>query len=133
MDIKELILKHEGLRLKPYKDTIGKMTIGVGRNLDDVGISENEAMIMLESDINNAKIQLSTRLPFTDRLPETVKMVLIDMAFNMGIGGLSGFKNFLTYLSNGDYQSASSEMLNSGWAVQVGTRAIELSEMIKNT
>lgn len=132
MDIKELLLKHEGLRLKPYKDTVGKLTIGVGRNLDDVGISKEEAMILLDNDIIKAKALLYKNLPFAERLPVDVQDVLVDMTFNMGIGGLLQFKTFLSLLSVGKYDEASIAMLQSKWAIQVKGRAVELSDIIKN-
>jgi lysozyme len=130
--IKDLLIKHEGLRLFAYKDTVGKTTIGVGRNLDDRGISKEEALIMLDRDIEDFTQQLSERLFWFDQQPDKVKIVLINMAFNMGLAGLLTFRNTLEHIKNGQYDLASKEMLQSKWASQVGKRAIELSNILKS-
>jgi lysozyme len=132
MKISEMLIKHEGLRLFVYNDSLGIPTIGVGRNLKDRGITREEAMMMLENDIEDFTKQLSESLFWFDTQPEKVKMVLIDMAFNMGVGGLLTFHNTLEHIKNGDYVEASRDMLNSRWAVQVGVRALELADIIKN-
>jgi len=122
----------EGLKLMPYKDTVGKITIGYGRNLSDRGISVNEAEFMLENDI---KIAISdAKRIMGDKwkeLPLNVKLVLVDMAFNMGLSRLRKFKRFIQALKKGDYITAKKEILDSRWAHQVGDRAIELAKMIE--
>jgi lysozyme len=130
-NIRELLIKHEGMRFFPYNDTTGHLTIGIGRNLYQRGITEGEALLMLENDINDFTKQLSERLFWFDSQPENVKMVLIDMAFNMGLGGLLTFHETLEHIKNGNYIEASKSMLNSKWAIQVGVRAIELSDIMK--
>lgn len=130
--IKDMLIRHEGLKFKVYKDTVGKETIGVGRNLVDRGITWAEAMYLLDNDIKDFSDELSERLEWFDFKPEPVKNVLIDMAFNMGIGGLLSFHNTLAYIKAGDYLKASESMLKSKWARQVGYRAIELSSIIKS-
>lgn len=132
IDIADLLIKHEGLRLHPYTDTVGKLTIGVGRNLIDRGITKGEALIMLEHDIADFTKQLSERLYWFDEQPENVKLVLIDMCFNLGLVGLLTFHNTLEHIKQGQYELASREMLQSKWAGQVGNRAIELSEILKS-
>lgn len=127
----QLLKKHEGLRLKPYKDSVGKLTIGVGRNLDDVGITEDEAEMMLMNDIDRCFFDVDYHLPWFSYLDEIRQMVLIDMCFNLGIHGLLGFKNTLESIKLGEYEKASEQMLQSKWAVQVGNRAKELSQMMK--
>ncbi len=126
------LVRHEGLRLKPYKDIAGKSTIGVGRNLDDAGISPDEALILLENDIARTSAALRERLPWFGSLDKVRQNVLINMAFNMGIHGLLGFKLMLGAVQAGNYEAASREMLESAWAVQVGNRAVELSHLMKN-
>lgn len=122
----ELLMRHEGMVLSPYHCTSGKLTIGVGRNLDDVGISEIEAMMLLNSDIEKVEQQLVLKLPWVVTLPEHQKMVLINMAFNLGIGGLLKFHNMLSYLEKGDIGQVIVEMRNSRWATQVGHRVDDL-------
>ena len=131
MNIKDLLIKHEGLRLYAYKDTVNKTTIGVGRNLEDRGITREEALLMLDNDIKDFTNQLSERLYWFDAQPDKVKLVLVNMAFNLGLAGLLQFHNTLEHLKNGNYELASKEMLDSRWAKQVGNRAIELSEILK--
>src|SRR5438105_4864784 len=82
---KELI-RDEALRLKPYKDTVGKLTIGVGRNLDDKGISEAEAAVLLENDIAEHVALLDAKLSWWRKLDEARQNALANMCFNMGIG-----------------------------------------------
>jgi len=123
--------KHEGLRLKPYKDSVGKLTIGYGRNLDDKGISNLEANLMLANDIHECIIQVQEHILFFGKLNDIRQNVLINMCFNLGIYGLLGFKKFLSALEREDFEDASIEMLDSRWALQVGIRATELSEQIR--
>lgn len=122
---------HEGLRLKPYKDTVGKWTIGIGRNLEDKGITQDEARMMLNNDIDEFVRKLKSNIPVYNRLSDCRQNVLVNMAFNMGVGGLKTFKNMLYALDKGHFNQASTEMLNSKWAVQVGNRALELAEQMR--
>ena len=129
-----LIKKHEGFRKYPYKDTRGYLTIGWGRCLSLKGITEEEATIMLLNDVNDA-YETAKRICFTrgvdfNQLPENAKIVLIDMAFNLG-GRLGTFKKFFKELGLGNYKEAAKQMLDSKWAVQVGRRAIELAKMME--
>jgi len=133
--LKEMLIRHEGLRLKPYRDSRGKLTIGIGRNLDDVGITKDEALYMLKNDIVRATRVVNCCCekyginPIT--LPEDVQLVLTDMAFNMGYA-LEGFKRMFACIKKGDYEGAARELLGSRYAKQVGKRAQELAEMLRN-
>jgi lysozyme len=130
--IKEQLVRHEGLKLKPYRCTAGKLTIGIGRNLDDCGISQSEAYVMLINDIMNCEKQLQAKIPdIYNGLDEVRKSVLLNMCFNLGINGLLGFKNTLEFTKAGDWERAANNMLVSKWAKQVGRRAIELSELMR--
>jgi lysozyme len=133
MNIQEYITKHEGLKLFPYLDTTGHWTIGVGRNLSEVGISFNEATLLLNNDIKKVMDGLQKSLPWFESKPDNVKTVLIDMAFNLGINGLLSFKNTLALIEQGKYKEAGDALLLSKYAKQVGIRAIENSELLKNT
>lgn len=121
---------HEGERLKPYRCTAGKLTIGIGRNLDDRGITREEAAFLLENDIKQGEAELLRALPWVATLDEVRQRVLLDMVFNMGIAGVLAFKNTLATIQAGDYQRAASMMLDSKWAKQVGARAERLSRMM---
>ena len=126
------LMRDEGVRLKPYEDTVGKLTIGIGRNLDDVGITTEEAEYLLLSDIKRTAEALNNALPWWVSLDETRQRVMLNMAFNMGIRSLLGFKNTLAAIQAGRYDEAATGMLSSRWATQVGDRAVRLSEMMKN-
>ena len=121
---------HEGERLKPYRCTAGKLTIGVGRNLEDRGITREESAMLLANDVAAEERELLRALPWVATLDEVRQRVLLDMAFNMGIVGLLGFKNTLATIQAGDYQRAAAMMLDSKWAGQVGQRAERLSRMM---
>ena len=129
--LKELLIKHEGLRLKPYKDSVGKLTIGVGRNLDDVGLTEQEALYLLHNDINKA-IKDAKVYAWFDPLDDVRKMVVVDMIFNLGLTRFSGFKRTIKHIASRRYKEAAIEMMDSKWARQVGPRAIELSKMMSS-
>jgi len=142
-DIVNQLIKHEGLRLKPYQDTVGKWTIGVGRNFDDVKFSKEElleliqtgvtyewCMMLLDNDITQT-ITECQRFDWFDDLSDVRKKVIIDMVFNMGLTLFRGFKKTIDYISRADYDSAATEMLDSTWKTQVGTRAITLSNMMR--
>jgi len=128
----EQIKRHEGLRLKPYQCTAGKTTIGYGRNLDDVGVSEFEAELMLKHDIEAATSELHRALPFTRMMDGVRHDVLVNMVFNLGISRLLRFKKFIAQLETGNYATAAIEMIDSRWAAQVGARATELAQQMRS-
>jgi lysozyme len=130
--LKEQLIRHEDLRCKPYKDSVGKLTIGVGHNLDDKGISPRIAMLILDEDIQEATMLLEKNLPWTSSLDAARKNVLINMTFNMGIAGLLTFKNTLSLIQAKRYDEAAENMLKSKWATQVGIRAVELARIMKD-
>lgn len=122
---------HEGERLKPYRCTSGKLTIGVGRNLDDRGITSDESSYLLNNDIDAHWAELIQHLPWIEKLDEIRQRVMLDMAFNLGIFGLLTFHRTLGHIKSGNYALASSAMLESKWATQVGQRAKRLATMMK--
>lgn len=118
----------EGVRKKPYQDTKGKLTAGVGRNLDDVGLRGDEIDLMLDNDIAQAVRDAEQYLgkAVFDALSDDRQRVLLNMAFNLGFTKLSGFKQFRAALIARDYTRAAAEMMDSAWSKQVGQRAIRL-------
>lgn len=130
MNVSTLIEQDEGRRAKLYKDTVGKWTIGIGRNLDGVGLSEDEIDYLFHNDLRKVTDQLAT-LPFYAKLDEVRQAVLISMCFNLGFAGLKGFVNTLAMIAAGNYQQASAGMLESKWATQVGQRAVRLAAMMR--
>lgn len=129
--LNDQLRRDEGWRAYPYLDSVGKVTIGYGRNLSDVGISPEEGAWMLANDIKAASIAVESYLPWTAALDPIRQAVLINMALNMGIKGLAGFTQMLGKLQSGDYAGAAQEMLNSRWATQVGDRARRLSTQLE--
>lgn len=117
----------EALRLKPYTDTKGKLTIGFGRNLTDVGISAPEANELCFNDVTVAVAALDHALAWWRTLSEDRQQVIANMTFNMGIERLLGFHLMLAALKSGDYATAADEMLKSEWAAEVGARAQRLA------
>lgn len=132
MNIIDLLKKHEGLRLHPYKDSVGKLTIGYGRNLDDVGISVDEADLMLKHDIHKAEIALDLYLPWWRTLDGVRRSVLTDMCFNLGITGLMQFRRMLQAIESEDWAEAKKEGMDSKWARQVGLRAVDLMNALES-
>tara|TARA_B100000212_G_scaffold5654_1_gene4222 strand:+ start:16 stop:432 length:417 start_codon:yes stop_codon:yes gene_type:complete len=122
--------RHEGLELMPYKCTSGKTTIGVGRNLEDIGITEQEAELLLLNDIGRVKQELVNDQWYMN-LDPVRKAVIENMSFNLGYPTLKKFQNMISSISQGDYETASKEMLNSRWSKQVGQRSIELAEQMR--
>ena len=123
--------RHEGLRLKPYKDTVGTLTIGYGRNLEAKGITHAEADYLLDSDVQEAIDEVFASLPWVADLDENRQAILVNMAFNLGINGLLEFHNTLAAVEAGNYEEAAKGMLASKWAKQVGRRAEELATRMR--
>lgn len=131
-DFVNQIKRHEGLRLKPYKCSAGKLTIGYGRNLEDVGITEEEAYLLLLNDISDTVVDLQrAKLNVFDSLSKPRQYVLMNMCFNLGINRLLKFKNMWSALADGNYNKAADEMLDSRWSKQVGERSLELADIMR--
>ena len=129
--LKALLKRHEGWRNHPYEDTTGVLSIGVGRNLDDRGLSDEEVTFLLYNDIYLSQSELMQTFDWFQFLNEARQDAIISMHFNLGLTRLLKFKKTLAALSDGDFLTASEQMLDSKWADQVGQRAIELSAMVR--
>lgn len=129
-DLLSWIKSHEGFRAHPYQDTEGFTTIGYGRNLSQLGISHEEAEMLLDNDILRCKQELSPFLWYYGQ-PPNVRDALVNMCFNLGITKLLGFKRMIAALENKDYTKASIEALDSRWAQQVHQRAVDVATMIR--
>ena len=128
----DMLIRHEGKRNKPYECTAGKLTIGVGRNLDDVGLTENEIMYLLNNDIERCDKELLHNFKWYPELCRVRQDALINLCFNVGITRLLTFTKSLDYMEAGEYELAADEFLRSRWAEQVGNRAIEVTDLIRN-
>ena len=152
-DLIEKLIIAEGLRLQVYKDTLGIDTIGIGRNLEDrgitkeeladldiptiehvyeYGITEADAVYLAENDVQIVEEELVRAHPCVDRLDSVRQLILIDMAFNMGVPRLCKFKKMWAAVECGDYPTAAKEMLDSRWAKQVKGRATKLANAMHN-
>ncbi|MCX8506382.1 MAG: lysozyme [Alphaproteobacteria bacterium] len=124
--------RDEGVRAKPYKDSVGILTIGVGRNLDQVGLSDSEIEFLLANDIKRVMAELDRELPWWRNLSNSRQTALANLGFNMGIKTLLQFKQTLSFLRNAQYDQAATELLASKYAAQVGPRAKRIAEQIRN-
>ena len=134
--LREMIKRHEGLKLHSYRCPAGRLTIGYGHNLEAHGeadpgvITMQQAEAYLDEDIANARKQCMSLVGW-DELGEVRRAVLIDMCFQMGFGGLKGFPRMLHWIAKGYYQQAAIEMADSTWAKnQTPGRAKELALMM---
>lgn len=129
MNVLELLKRHEGYSRTVYRCSSNRQTIGYGRNLDDVGISREEAEWLLQRDIDNA-VSFLRNEPYWLDLNEVRQAVLIDMVVNLGWTRFSAFKKMRSALILKNYKLAAAEMLDSRWAEQVKGRARRLSDMM---
>jgi lysozyme len=125
------LIRDEGYRRGVYKDSLGILTGGVGRNLSARGFLDSEINLMLVNDIEIVERDLDLNIPWWRELDPVRQRVLMNMCFNMGWLRLSGFTKFLHALMSKDYEEAADEMLDSKWAEQVGTRAVRLADQMR--
>ena len=142
------LIAHEGLRLQVYKDTLGIDTIGIGRNLEDrgitkeeldwmdipsmdavyeYGITEGDAMYLAKNDVQIVEEELVRAHPCVEELDAVRQLVLMDMAFNLGVPRLCKFKKMWAAVHENKFDVAAKEMLDSRWANQVKSRATKLA------
>jgi len=151
-ELVKMIAIHEGIVLSVYQDHLGINTVGIGRNLDDRGITDGELLFMNKTmddiydnglteeeayylcmnDIAIVEKELLASKPIVNQLNAVRQMILIDMAFNMGVPRLMQFKNMWLAIEKVNYLLACEEMIDSRWAGQVGSRAMKLSVAMKN-
>ena len=121
----------EGRRKQPYRCSAGKLTVGVGRNLDDRGLREDEIDLLLANDIRDSIGECRRLVRSFDQISDVRQEVLVNMMFNLGYARMSGFKKFLEAVSRSDWTEASNQMLDSKWADQVGDRADRLAKAMR--
>lgn len=128
----ERIKHHEGFRSKVYKCTEGFDTIGYGFAIKDLEMSEDIAEQILMEKLLILLKRVKTRFPWIEESPYEVQGVLIEMAYQMGVSGVSKFKKTLAHMKKEEWSSAADEMLDSRWYRQTPNRAKELSEIIRS-
>lgn len=136
MNVQDMIRRHEGLRLKPYRCSTNHLTIGFGHLIHEWDtapeiITIDQANDWFEEDLAEATEGAKLLVANWDELGEVRQAVLIDMCFNLGKFGLSKFHNMRAAIAEKDWNMAALAMLNSRWAIQVKGRADELSEMMR--
>lgn len=139
---RRLLELHEGRRLRPYDDRTGErvdvlpsggqLTIGVGRNLSARGITGPEADLLFHHDLDTHARDLLTAWPWMASLDTVRLLVLVDMAFNLGVVRLKAFAPTIDTIHRGAYATAAQRMVKTKWAHQVGRRAIRLAEMMRS-
>jgi lysozyme len=134
-DLNRQLRSDEGERSCAYKDSLGLLTIGVGRLIDSskpgAGLRPDEISYLLNNDIDDRISSLTRALPWFQNLDDARQGCLVNMAFQMGTPGLLAFKNTLEMVRVGKYEDAAAEMLNSAWAQQTPQRAKRLSDQMK--
>lgn len=125
------LTRDEGRRNRPYRDTRGVLTVGVGRNLSKP-LSDAVIDLLLDEDIEEALASLDQHLPWWREHPPEVQRVLANMCFNMGIGTLLAFHRTLGFIQGRQYADAAEELMHSNYALQVGKRAERLAEILRN-
>ena len=132
-NLQRLLIKHEGMRLKPYEDVLTEdITIGVGRNLDSLGLTEDEVMYLLTNDIVRCDKELLHNFKWYSEMCRARQDAMINLCFNLGITRLLTFKKALQAMADKDYVKAADEFLDSKWATQVGSnRSDDIACMIR--
>ncbi len=129
--LKELLMKHEGVKLRMYYDSEGVPTIGVGRNLEDVGLTHDEAMYLFNNDLKRVMNECLHEFPWFADLGEARQCVVASMVFNLGLAGFKKFKKMIAAIEREDWTEAACQMIDSHWAAQVKSRAVDLAVMMK--
>lgn len=130
MTLREQLMRDEGLRLYPYTDDTGHLTIGYGYNLDN-GIPQFIADALLDYKMTEASSELTKALPWSQTLDDARREALVNLVYNMGLNGLLTFRRMLIAMTNRDYAEAARELLDSRYASQVGQRANRLARQIE--
>lgn len=131
LQLRKDVMLAEGFRSKPYRDTVNVLTIGFGRNLDHVGISKLEAEVLLDHDLAAAEMQCKDAFPWFMALNDARQRAVVEMVFNLGLAGFSGFKRTIAAIVSHRYTDAASHLLESKWAGQVGARAHRIAETMR--
>jgi len=130
MSLLSSVIVHEGFSRYSYLDSVGVRTVGFGRNLDDRGISREEAEMLLLNDLETSTEE-AKKFEFYENLTSNRRDVIVEMIFNLGLTRFKKFKKTIGYINQANHSAAADEMLDSKWADQVGQRAITLSNKFR--
>lgn len=124
----------EGEKLYAYTDSLGYLTLGVGRLVDPRkggGITAEESAYLLANDIAAKTKELTARLPWLYLLDPVRQGAMLNMAFQLGVDGLLGFRNSLELMRTGQFSLAADNFLKSKWAQQTPKRARRVTDQIR--
>ena len=131
MSLIDDIKKHEGFSSVVYKCTAGKLTVGYGKRVKYLKVTQEQAEEWLKEDLENLKYVLADKYDWFLPAPQEVKDIVMNMAYQLGPTSFSKFKRTIKLFKNKDYEGASIEMLDSKWAREdTPDRAKELSERL---
>ena len=128
--LKALLELQEGVRKKVYPDSRGIKTVGIGRNLESVGLRPAEIDFLYQNDRHDAEAELE-KYQWYGTLDDVRKAALIDMMFNLGASRFGQFHATHLALLRRQWDLAATQMMKSLWAGQVGQRAITLATRIR--
>ncbi len=120
--------------LTAYPDSLGYLTIGVGRLIDKRkggGITTEESAYLLANDIKRKTAEVLAALPWASNIDPVRFAVLVNMAFQLGIDGLLGFKNTLSLIKSGSFSQAADNMVISKWHTQTPARCERLAKQMR--
>jgi lysozyme len=131
--LEKLLIKEEGFIPHAYQDHLGFWTIGYGKLIDKRGggITKEEGIYLLRTEIEQQLDQIRKALPWFDRLDNVRKVILQAMAFQMGLSGLLAFRKTLAAVESGDYALAAKGMRASKWAQQTPGRAERMAKAME--
>lgn len=128
---RSLIMNHESLRLRPYKDSLGFLSIGYGHCLELHSITANAASLILDDDIDWFVSAIEKNIPYFRDIDPVRQAVLLDMTFNLGLIGVMKFHDMWKAIQSGNWNAAADALLNSKWALQVGQRALDDARIMR--
>ena len=131
MSLIESVKKNEGYRSMVYKDSLGIDTIGYGFAIKDLELEEDICEEILVRKLKDLQSSIKKKFHWFEDMPPQIKDVVMEMCYQLGVGGFSKFRKTISYLENKQFKHASAEMLDSLWAKQTPNRAKALSNIVK--
>ena len=130
----DMLMKHEGVETHAYTDTVGKLTIGVGRNIDPVGglgLSKKEIAYLLQNDVDRVEQELVNSIPWVEHIEWERMDALVNICFNLGLPRFLKFKKALAAAEDQNWELCADEFMDSRWSSQVGQRAVKLTTLLR--
>ena len=128
----EQIKEHEGFRSRVYTCTENHLTIGYGFKVSSLELTEDICELILKEKLIKLYSRVDKQIPFFKQLPVEIQDVILNMCYQMGVGGVCKFKKMLAAMNEKDWTKAADEMIDSKWYRQTKNRALQLSEIVRN-